>query len=55
MSLVLSRHLGERIRIKLGDQILWVAIQKKGTTLQLSFEGSDAFQILREELVKDDG
>jgi sRNA-binding carbon storage regulator CsrA len=54
VSLTLSRKLGERVRLKLGEQILWVAIGKKGATLQLSFEGSKEFQILREELVKDD-
>ena len=54
MRLMLKRRIGQRVRLKFGDQILWVVIEKKGADLQLLFEGSGEFQILREELVEYD-
>jgi len=51
MALVLRRHVGDEILIKVRDETLKLTIiDIKGTTVGLAFTGSQTFQIVRKEL-----
>jgi sRNA-binding carbon storage regulator CsrA len=51
MALVLSRRLGQRIRIKVGDHILWIRVHEVAYDgrVKLLLEGPMEFKIDREE------
>lgn len=54
MPLALTRRAKERIRIRIGGAELWVTVVRfmSGDQVRLSFDGSDQFEILREEVIE---
>jgi carbon storage regulator CsrA len=50
--LVLSRKVGERIRMTVAGEVIWLtAVAINGGKVRLGFAASDAVEVLREEVI----
>ncbi len=50
--LVLTRKIGGRVRLRVGDVVAWVSVKSiEGRQVKLAFEGD--VEILREEIIED--